>query len=48
VFTVYALDVPTLDIKGTINGPAVRAAMQGHVLAQASVTGTYSLNPKVA
>jgi Raf kinase inhibitor-like YbhB/YbcL family protein len=48
VFTVYALDVPTLDIKGTINGPSVLAAMQGHVLAQASLTGTYSLNPQVA
>jgi phosphatidylethanolamine-binding protein (PEBP) family uncharacterized protein len=45
---VYALDVPTLDIKGTINGPSVKAAIHGHVLAQASLTGTYSLNPQVA
>jgi len=48
VFTVYALDVAMLDIKGTVDGPSVRAALQGHVLAQASWTGTYSLNPQVA
>ena len=48
VFTVYALDVPQLHIEGPITGPAVRAAMEGHVLAQASLTGTYTLNPALA
>ncbi len=48
VFTVYALDVPHLHIDGPITGPAVRAAMEGHVLAQASLTGTYTLNPALA
>ncbi len=45
VFTVYALDVPSLSMDGPITGPAVRAAMAAHVLDQASLTGTYTLNP---
>ncbi|MDT8438497.1 MAG: YbhB/YbcL family Raf kinase inhibitor-like protein [Wenzhouxiangellaceae bacterium] len=44
-FTVYALDVERLDIDGDFDGPAVLAALDGHVLGQASITGTYSLNP---
>ena len=28
-------------------GPEVRAAMHGHILAQASLTGTYTLNPQL-
>jgi Raf kinase inhibitor-like YbhB/YbcL family protein len=45
VFTVYALDVERLPVEGRFGGPEVRAALQGHVLAQASLTGTYTLNP---
>ncbi len=45
VFTVYALDVEKLPLDGRFGGPEVRAAMQGHILAQASLTGTYTLNP---
>lgn len=48
VFTVYALDVAQLDVAGPLNGPAVRAAMQGHVLAEASLSGRYTLNPRLA
>jgi Raf kinase inhibitor-like YbhB/YbcL family protein len=48
VFTVYALDLANLPLTGKFGGPEVRAAMQGHILAQASLTGTYSLNPTVA
>jgi Raf kinase inhibitor-like YbhB/YbcL family protein len=47
VFTLYALDVPRLDVGGVFGGPDVRAAMAGHILAQASVTGRYTLNPSV-
>jgi len=47
VFTLYALDVPRLDVQGTFKGADVRDAMRGHILAQASVTGRYSLNPSV-
>lgn len=45
VFTVYALDIERLPFEGKFGGPEVRAAMQGHILAQASLTGTYTLNP---
>ena len=44
VFTFYALDLATLPLAGRFGGPEVRAAMQGHILGEASVTGEYSLN----
>lgn len=48
VFTVYALDVPRLEVDGSFTAQEVRQAMEGHVLAQASITGTYTLNPSLA
>lgn len=48
VFTLYALDVATLPIEGKFNGADVRRAIEGHVLAQAALTGTYTLNPELA
>jgi len=47
VFTVFALDVERLTLEGKFTGAQARAAMQGHVLAQASLTGLYTLNPAV-
>jgi Raf kinase inhibitor-like YbhB/YbcL family protein len=47
VFTLYALDVARCPVEGKFKGPDVLAAIRGHVLGQASVTGTYSLNPSV-
>lgn len=47
VFTVFALDVPRVALEGSFGGADARKAMQGHILAQAAVTGLYSLNPKV-
>lgn len=47
-FTLYALDVARCALSGTFGGSDVLAAIRGHVLAQASITGVYSLNPKVA
>jgi len=47
VFTLYALDVPTLAVSGAFTGSEARAAMKGHVLAEAAVTGRYTLNPSV-
>ncbi len=47
VFTLFALDVERLDVDGRLGGPQLRAALQGHVLAEARITGTYSLNPAV-
>jgi Raf kinase inhibitor-like YbhB/YbcL family protein len=43
-FTVHALDVASLGLSGDFGVAEVRAAMEGHVLASASVTGTYTLN----
>jgi hypothetical protein len=48
VFTLYALDVDQLKLDGPVTGPAVRTAIQGHVLDQASLVGTYTLNPRLA
>ncbi len=47
VFTVFALDTPKLPLQGHFTGAPLRAAMQGHVLASASWTGTYSLNRRL-
>lgn len=45
IFTLYALDVAQLPLADKADGRAVRAALEGHILAQASITATYSLNP---
>jgi Raf kinase inhibitor-like YbhB/YbcL family protein len=45
IFTLYALDVARCPVDGAFNGAQLRAALAGHVLAQASLTGTYTLNP---
>jgi Raf kinase inhibitor-like YbhB/YbcL family protein len=47
VFTLYALDVPHVEVHGELRGPNTRLAIAGRVLAQASLTGTYTLNPRV-
>ena len=47
VFTLYALDVPELTVDGDLTPEKVLAALKGHVLAEAKLTGLYSLNPKV-
>jgi Raf kinase inhibitor-like YbhB/YbcL family protein len=48
VFTVYALDIEALPLEGTFTGPEVLDAIKGHILAEASLTGTYTLNPALA
>ncbi len=47
IFTLYALDVAALAVDSKLTGPEVRAAMTGHVLAEAAITGVYTLNPRV-
>jgi Raf kinase inhibitor-like YbhB/YbcL family protein len=42
-FTLYALDA-LLGLTGTPTADDVRAAMQGHVLGQAELSGTYTRN----
>lgn len=46
-FTVYALDVPNLNLSGNFTGPDALAAMKGHILAQGEAIGTYTQNPAV-
>lgn len=48
VFTLYALDIDVLPLSGRFGGPEVRNALTGHILAQASLTGTYTLNPALS
>lgn len=45
VFTVMALDTETLDLPTRFTLADLRAAVAGHVLDSASITGTYTLNP---
>ena len=45
IFTVYALDVTSLGLADRFTAQDALAAMKGHVLAQASMTTTYALNP---
>ena len=48
LFRLSALDVERLEVRGRITGPSVRPAMEGHILEEASWTGNYSLNPRIA
>lgn len=41
VCTVYALDVPTLPVPASATLAQFKRALQGHVLAEASITGRY-------
>lgn len=45
VFTLYALDVECCSVEGRFTGQDVLAAIEGHVLEKATITGTYNLNP---
>ena len=47
VFTLYALDIAHLPVDGKFTGQQVRAAIRGHALAEAAITGNYSLNPSL-
>jgi Raf kinase inhibitor-like YbhB/YbcL family protein len=44
VFTLYAIEVPRLAVIGNFTGPDALIALAGRVLAQASLTGVYTLN----
>jgi Raf kinase inhibitor-like YbhB/YbcL family protein len=45
IFTLYAIDQEQLTVTGKFTGTDVHNALQGHVLGQAAITGTYTLNP---
>ncbi|MGK0270422.1 MAG: Raf kinase inhibitor-like YbhB/YbcL family protein [Cocleimonas sp.] len=46
-FTVYALDTLSLGLTGNFTGSDTVEALQGHILAQNSFVGTYTLNPNI-
>jgi Raf kinase inhibitor-like YbhB/YbcL family protein len=47
VFTLYALSVPRVPVEGAFTGPQVRQALHAHVLAEATHSGTYTLNRRL-
>ena len=47
LFTLYALDLDATPIADDFTGHDVREAIAGHVLAEASVMGTYTQNPRL-
>jgi Raf kinase inhibitor-like YbhB/YbcL family protein len=47
VFTLYALDVDRTPVEADFSGQNARSAMRGHILAEASLTGTYTQNPRL-
>jgi hypothetical protein len=46
-FVLYATDLERCPVDGAFTGQQVRDAIAGRVLAEATLTGTYSLNPAV-
>lgn len=47
IFTLYAIDVDRCPVENTFTGDEVLQAIEGHVLDQASLQVTYTLNPRV-
>lgn len=48
VFTLFALDVERLPVEGSFTGAQALAALKPHILAEAALTGIYTLNPDLA
>lgn len=46
-FEIFATDLERCPVEGAFTSAQVQAAIQGHVLASASLTGRYSLNPRL-
>lgn len=47
VFTLYAVSVPRLPLDGHFTGEQVRKALNGLVLGEATLSGTYTLNQRL-
>ena len=47
VFTLYAVALPRLPVEGVFNGQQVRERLAGRVLAEATFSGTYTLNQRL-
>lgn len=46
-FELFATDLPRCPVEGAFNCAQTLAAVRGHILASASITGRYSLNPRI-
>ena len=46
-FRLFALDIPRVPVEGDFTAAQVLSAIQGHVLAETAIHGTYSLNPSL-
>jgi Raf kinase inhibitor-like YbhB/YbcL family protein len=46
-FSVFALDVDSLDLPDVFTGADLRAAIAGHVIDRGTIGGTYTLNPRL-
>lgn len=46
-FTIYALDIEKCDLPDNFQGSDLRKAIEGHVLDSASLSCTYTLNPRL-
>jgi len=46
-FTVYAIDVESFGLSGDFTAGDVKQAAEGHTLASSTITGTYTLNPRL-
>jgi len=46
-FVLYATDLERAPVEGKFTGQDVMAALEGHILAESRVVGTYTLNPDV-
>ena len=46
-FKIFATDLDRCPVDGVFGGADVLAAIEGHVLAEASIVGTYTLNPNL-
>jgi Raf kinase inhibitor-like YbhB/YbcL family protein len=44
-FTLYALDLDRCPVEGSFAGPDVLKAIEGHVLGQAAIVGSYAIYP---
>ena len=47
VFTLYAVDIPRLPLEGVFTGQQVREKLAGRALAEATYSGTYTLNQRL-
>jgi Raf kinase inhibitor-like YbhB/YbcL family protein len=45
-FTLYALDIPSLNLPSPITALQAKSAMDGHIIGKGEVVGTYTNNPR--